>query len=330
MIILSRLIVILSLLFLFTPVVFATEKIDINTASLEQLDKIIGIGPVLAQRIIETRPFYSVDDLIKVEGIGEKTLQKIKDQDLAYVGGQLSSDDPIAADSQTEAEPLLDLLNETPGTVVESEENKSPLTYPSGIIINEILPSPEGPDAEEEWIELYNKNSFIVSLADWKLEDSIGQINTFVFPEDYQITANGFLVISRQTSRIILNNDKESLKLIQPDETVIDQVNFKDAVLGQSYERTKENNWLWTSSITPGFENILPEEQKIPEQTDGRINQELLPEPIDLDDQKATINGQEITVKNYYLFLFALLIAFFAGILVFVIRKKLDLKKKLK
>jgi competence ComEA-like helix-hairpin-helix protein len=82
MIILSRLIVILSLLFLFTPVVFATEKIDINTASLEQLDKIIGIGPVLAQRIIETRPFYSVDDLIKVEGIGEKTLQKIKDQGL--------------------------------------------------------------------------------------------------------------------------------------------------------------------------------------------------------------------------------------------------------
>ena len=61
------------------------ECIDINTASLEELDKIYGVGPTIAQRIIETRPFTSVDDLIRVKGIGEKTLQKIKEQGLACV-----------------------------------------------------------------------------------------------------------------------------------------------------------------------------------------------------------------------------------------------------
>ncbi|MEK7540767.1 MAG: ComEA family DNA-binding protein, partial [Patescibacteria group bacterium] len=73
-------------LLLFSVFVSATDKVEINTASLEQLEEITGVGPVIAQRIIDARPFSSVDDLLRVKGIGEKTLQKIKDQGLAYVG----------------------------------------------------------------------------------------------------------------------------------------------------------------------------------------------------------------------------------------------------
>ena len=60
--------------------VLTANKAEINTASLEELDRITGIGPALAQKIIDARPFSSIDDLIRVSGIGEKTLQKIKDQ----------------------------------------------------------------------------------------------------------------------------------------------------------------------------------------------------------------------------------------------------------
>ncbi|HUV81225.1 MAG TPA: helix-hairpin-helix domain-containing protein [Patescibacteria group bacterium] len=60
-------------------------NININTASKEELQKIAGVGPVLAQRIINNRPFYSIYDLIKVSGIGEITLQKIINQGCAYV-----------------------------------------------------------------------------------------------------------------------------------------------------------------------------------------------------------------------------------------------------
>jgi competence ComEA-like helix-hairpin-helix protein len=59
--------------------------VEINSASSLELEKITGIGPSLAERIIENRPYCTLDDLLKVPGIGEVTLQKIKDQGLAYV-----------------------------------------------------------------------------------------------------------------------------------------------------------------------------------------------------------------------------------------------------
>lgn len=61
------------------------QKIEINTASLEDLQKIVRVGPVMAQRIIDARPFCTLDDLLKVAGIGSATIAAIKEQDLAYV-----------------------------------------------------------------------------------------------------------------------------------------------------------------------------------------------------------------------------------------------------
>jgi competence ComEA-like helix-hairpin-helix protein len=64
-----------------------STQIDINSASAEELDNLAGIGKVYAERIILGRPFGSVDDLLKISGIGNKTLEKIKTQGLACVGG---------------------------------------------------------------------------------------------------------------------------------------------------------------------------------------------------------------------------------------------------
>lgn len=55
---------------------------DINTATKEELDRIPGIGPVIAERIVLYRtangPFKTVDDLTKVSGIGDKKLQDLR------------------------------------------------------------------------------------------------------------------------------------------------------------------------------------------------------------------------------------------------------------
>jgi len=60
----------------------AQRKINVNTASLEELMSLPGIGEVKASEIIKMRQqtrFSSPEDLLKVPGIGPKTLEKIKD-----------------------------------------------------------------------------------------------------------------------------------------------------------------------------------------------------------------------------------------------------------
>jgi|SRR6185312_1158110 len=55
------------------------EKISLNSASLEELQKLPGIGAKKAEAIIQARPFKSVEDIMKVKGIKAKTFDKMKD-----------------------------------------------------------------------------------------------------------------------------------------------------------------------------------------------------------------------------------------------------------
>ena len=69
-----------------TPALVVAETqsslVDLNSASVPELDGLPGIGPVLAQRIVDRRtavgPFRAVDELVEVQGISARMLEELR------------------------------------------------------------------------------------------------------------------------------------------------------------------------------------------------------------------------------------------------------------
>ena len=289
------------LVFLFVLAAFnlqAAEKIDINTAPLEELEKITGVGPVIGQRIIDARPFTSVNDLIRVSGIGEKTLQKIIAQGLACVSGEIQTETTTETAQEQEL-----AVEENPQNIQGS--------YASGLVINEILPSPEGQDEKEEWIEIFNQNDFAIDLSFWQITDIVGQTKTYTFPANTIIKAKGFLVLDRPTTKITLNNSEDGLLFIQPNGSTTDSVNYTKTQKGQSYSRM-ENNWVWSTVLTPGENNMvsLPTTQPENKKEESKA-------------QQLAAISQQIPKTHFSVFFIALGFAILSGVIIIFTKKKL-------
>jgi len=122
------------------------------------------------------------------------------------------------------------------------------------ITINEFLPNPTGKDEEEEWIEVYNGSDFITDISGWELTDSASSSKPFTFPQNTLIAPKSYLVFSRQITKITLNNDQDSVKLLLPGGVVFQEIKYEKPLLGKSSARTDEG-FVW-SEPTPGMANI--------------------------------------------------------------------------
>lgn len=186
--------------------------VNINTASVSELQKIIGVGPVIAQRIIEARPFYSLSDLIRVKGIGETTLQKIIAQGCAYASGYTGTTD---------------------GGSTTPPPSPPSVSYPK-IIISEVQIA--GDDTDYDFIELYNPNDSDADISGYKLRKrtSTGNESSIrVFPSGSLITAKGYYLwasskeenypslISADASTTQTLAPDNSIALLTPDDLVI-------------------------------------------------------------------------------------------------------------
>ena len=94
------------LLFLFLtaiawpPALCAAELVNINTANLTELETLPGVGPSIAQSIIDNRPYASIQDVSRASGIGEpgsSSYENIKD--LITVGGVVTQTQTVATSS---------------------------------------------------------------------------------------------------------------------------------------------------------------------------------------------------------------------------------------
>ncbi len=259
-----------------------------------------------------------------------------------WKGSQNPSGTPKEKNSlivQTELQPKTK-PDETAVDIKPQQLIQQPIIYPSGIVINEIFPSPEGPDDLEEWIEISNQNQFEVDLSGWKIKDSAGAVTTFTAPTGTKISALGFLVFSRPTTKIVLNNDGDEISLIRPDNKIIETISYPKALLGQSYTRAlatgkdeplgsspnraaaKDSEWFWTSQPTPGANNVIS--QKVSENKKSEPSEDISKKNEDfLPKKELAAIGKQVTKNNYFVFLIALAIAVFSAIIILILKRKL-------
>ena len=198
-------------------------------------------------------------------------------------------------------------------------EKLEPVIYFLNIFLNEILPSPEGPDAENEWIEIFNGNNFGVDVSEWQIRDTIGATKTYTIPEGTKIDPNGFLLLPRPETKITLQNSGDALELLNPIGEVVHKVNYGKAPLGQSFNRTL-SGWAWSKSLTPGEINIItvPEVQ---ETGPSQISKEK-------EDKKLLTAGvgeklPEESSNSLIIFLTAIGVAIISAVIVLILKRRI-------
>ncbi|HRY63181.1 MAG TPA: helix-hairpin-helix domain-containing protein, partial [Patescibacteria group bacterium] len=218
----------------------ADGKININTASLEELDSLPDIGPTKAQAIIDYRTqnglFLQIEDIMKVPGIGEATFEKIKD---------LITVEENSNENEDNGE----------GSGEENREEK----YSDDILVNELMPNPSESD-DYEWIELYNNGTTTVDLDSWQIADNsksftIKATSTFTTI----IEAQGFWVVPRAVSGIGLNNTGgEGVTLKNPNGVIVSQTNYNDSAEDDyGWARNEAGSYEWTTTATKGGKNVI-------------------------------------------------------------------------
>lgn len=218
--------------------------------------------------------------------------------------------------------------------IKSSKEKLELIIYPSGIIINEILPSPAGPDSQEEWIEIFNQNNFEVNISNWQIADKEGKINAYTIPQGTKISSQEFMVFSRPITKIILNNSGDSLNLIHPDKNVTDEMFYEKASQNQSYNKI-DSQWFWSTTLTPGLKNVISlstskNEKTNPNKSAVRKQENIKKSTFSKDLQESRTQKELAFIglfSQVSIFLTALGFAILSGIAILIFKRKI--RKKL-
>jgi hypothetical protein len=202
--------------------------------------------------------------------------------------------------------------------------------YPKKITINEFLPNPEGKDEEEEWIEIYNDSDQIVDIGGWQLDDEEGGSRPFVFPENTLIAPKNYLVFSRPTTNIALNNDKGKVRLLLSTGTVFQEISYEQSPQGLSSAKAPEG-FVW-SMPTPGLSNITGTNNKeLNNNQPFQTKTTVYPSENQTSSEKLSgnllTNLEQSSGKTDYKLILSVTIVILAGFIIGIIIIKL--KKKL-
>ncbi|QQS61818.1 MAG: lamin tail domain-containing protein [Candidatus Moraniibacteriota bacterium] len=131
------------------------------------------------------------------------------------------------------------------------------------IRLNEILPDPDGDEAKNEYIELYNFDNKEIDISYWGIQDTSGV--EYIFPQGTRIASGEYFSFSRNIFKFSLNNTKEKISLKDATGYEIDFVTYENTKKNISWNRNEKNEWRKSAHLTPGKKNKFNNLPKISE-----------------------------------------------------------------
>lgn len=132
--------------------------------------------------------------------------------------------------------------------------------YAVEVEISEVYPSPVGTGAAietQEWIELRNLTAHPVALAGWMLDDAEGAgSKPVLLPGSAVVPASGSLILTKEETGLVLNNDGDDVRLTSPDGTLLIEVTYPRVKKGAAYAMLGGFHWCLTDSPTPYEQNM--------------------------------------------------------------------------
>lgn len=135
--------------------------------------------------------------------------------------------------------------------------------YSTKVVINEMLPNPTGSDTVSEFIELRNLDTVSVDLAGWQIDDIDGGSTPFTFPAGTTIGGRSIRVWYRSETKLALNNDEDTVRLLDPAGGIKATIGYADLDEGISYnlppsaEAATTSLYAESATTTAGSANII-------------------------------------------------------------------------
>jgi hypothetical protein len=120
------------------------------------------------------------------------------------------------------------------------------------VVINELYPKTD--PASQEWIELYNNGDEAVSLNQWKLQNSNGEMKQFVLNASWIIPSKGFLTFTGAQTGISFSLSGDTVQLFDGNSNQIDAQGYP-SILGynNSMGRSTDGGGTWALCTTSTY-----------------------------------------------------------------------------